>query len=417
MKKAFLNSIRFPSAGTLRPAACIALLFASCCLFLAIGSSAQESASDLEASKADLARLRDEVSKITAQIEDQRARQSRLEKDIQRHDKELAKTGSEKFGLLQQAEALEERKKELNKRESTLEVQIEQQRESISAQVVAAYHLREHNQIKQWLAQKNPAQARRDIQALGLISEQTDKQLKAFEANLIVLQAVKVDIEENSRRITSNLRQTREKEALLAKQREKRVALLTRLESDLARNENQVKAQVDQEAELESLIESLERNAQIEAESQRVAAKEFAARKSSKFSGKFSQAKSKLYWPAEGKHTSRFGSIKPGSDARSQGVTIAADAGSPVYAVFSGVVIFADYLPAQGMLIIVDHGDDYWSLYSHNESLLHAVGDYVEESQPIATVGASGGLKNTGLYFEIRQKGKPTNPAQWCQRA
>ena len=101
---------------------------------------------------------------------------------------------------------------------------------------------------------------------------------------------------------------------------------------------------------------------------------------------------------------------------RWQGVRIPGTAGTPVMAIHHGRAVYADWLRGMGLLIIVDHGDDYMSLYAHNETLLKDVGEWVSAETPISTVGDTGGLDRPALYFEVRHKGKPVNPASWCRK-
>jgi septal ring factor EnvC (AmiA/AmiB activator) len=100
---------------------------------------------------------------------------------------------------------------------------------------------------------------------------------------------------------------------------------------------------------------------------------------------------------------------------RWQGVTIPAREGTSVKAIHHGRVVYADWLRGSGLLVIIDHGDGYMSLYAHNQSLLREVGEWVSAGTPISTVGNSGGQEQSALYFEIRHQGKPTNPSQWCK--
>lgn len=93
-----------------------------------------------------------------------------------------------------------------------------------------------------------------------------------------------------------------------------------------------------------------------------------------------------------------------------QGVTFFAEEGTPVTAVSAGVVVFSDWLKGYGLLLIIDHGQGLMSLYAHNESLFKNKGDSVTVNEQIASVGHSGGLKENGLYFEIRLKGKAMPP-------
>lgn len=94
---------------------------------------------------------------------------------------------------------------------------------------------------------------------------------------------------------------------------------------------------------------------------------------------------------------------------------IAAPEGTPVKAVHAGRVVFADWLRGAGLLIIVEHGNGYLSLYGHNQSLLKKAGDTVRAGDTLATVGTSGGQASAALYFAIRQQGRPSDPMQWCR--
>jgi murein hydrolase activator len=130
----------------------------------------------------------------------------------------------------------------------------------------------------------------------------------------------------------------------------------------------------------------------------------------------FKSAKGKMPWPVPGRASHRFGNSRNEGKMRWQGVRIPGKAGTPVKSIHHGRVVYADWLRGMGLLIIVDHGDGYMSLYAHNETLLKDVGEWVTAETPISTVGDTGGLDRPALYFEIRHKGKPTNPAGWCRK-
>ena len=98
-----------------------------------------------------------------------------------------------------------------------------------------------------------------------------------------------------------------------------------------------------------------------------------------------------------------------------QGWLIEADAGREVNAIAYGRVAYADWLRGYGLLMIIDHGEGIMSLYGHNESLLHGVGDWVFPGSPISIVGSNQGAAQ-GLYFELRSQGKPVDPAGWLKR-
>ncbi|RMG35548.1 MAG: hypothetical protein D6720_06945 [Gammaproteobacteria bacterium] len=129
----------------------------------------------------------------------------------------------------------------------------------------------------------------------------------------------------------------------------------------------------------------------------------------------FPKMRGKLPWPVKGVIRKAFGDPKIGQ-LRWDGVMIAAPEGREVRAVHAGRVAFADWLRGFGLLLIVDHGDGYMTLYGHNQSLFKEPGDWVQKGETIATVGDTGGRRETGIYFAIRRNGKPVDPLRWCRR-
>jgi len=122
-----------------------------------------------------------------------------------------------------------------------------------------------------------------------------------------------------------------------------------------------------------------------------------------------------LDWPLSGSLVQHYG--QPLADGRSSaGLLIDAPLGAPVRAVAEGTVVFSEWMTGYGMLLILDHGHGKLSLYAHNESLLKQEGDAVRRGEVIASVGRSGGQNSTGLYFELRDEGRPVNPERWLQK-
>ncbi len=128
----------------------------------------------------------------------------------------------------------------------------------------------------------------------------------------------------------------------------------------------------------------------------------------------FTNLQGKLHWPTAGNVTTHFGTELGNSQLKYDGVLIQAPEGQPVHAIYQGRVIFANWLHGLGLLLIIDHGNGYMSLYGHNQSLYKKAGDTVKPNELIASVGNSGAPGPTGLYFEIRHNGQPVNPEQWC---
>ncbi|MEE4384740.1 MAG: peptidoglycan DD-metalloendopeptidase family protein [Pseudomonadales bacterium] len=139
------------------------------------------------------------------------------------------------------------------------------------------------------------------------------------------------------------------------------------------------------------------------------------AREAAQPSGeRFLAARGRLPWPVDAPVLERFGSPRSGGRLRTDGVLLGAEPGTPVRAVAPGEIVFADWMRGFGLMVIVDHGGGFMSLYAQAESLLRAVGDRVEAGEPLATAGQSGGSSRAGVWFEIRRDGRPEDPGRWC---
>lgn len=129
----------------------------------------------------------------------------------------------------------------------------------------------------------------------------------------------------------------------------------------------------------------------------------------------FAQLQGKMRFPVRGELVGRFGAPRAEGGTRWRGVFIRAGSGQDVVAVAPGEVVFADWLRGYGNLIIVDHGSEYMTIYGHNDALLREVGDRIAGGTAIASVGASGSVQESGLYFEIRHRGQPVDPMKWVR--
>jgi septal ring factor EnvC (AmiA/AmiB activator) len=130
----------------------------------------------------------------------------------------------------------------------------------------------------------------------------------------------------------------------------------------------------------------------------------------------FREHKGRLTWPVAGALRHDFGQPRVGGNIKWNGVVLAAPRGREVRAVYHGRVAFADWLAGMGLLVIVDHGEGYMTLYGYNETILKNTGDWVAPGDVIATVGDSGGQSQPGLYFELRRGTKPENPRRWVTK-
>ena len=188
----------------------------------------------------------------------------------------------------------------------------------------------------------------------------------------------------------------------LAKFGEERNAIINDLNQYISQQDQELSNLQQDEQELESLLNNLKNNQNVVELYENLPP--------------FDSLKAKLNWPVSGKIITKYGSAKKDGKLRWNGVKISAVQGNEVASISAGKVIFADWFRNLGLLIIIDHGNGYMSLYGHNERLLKKTDDFVSTNEAIAKVGNTGGQSESALYFEIRQQGTPLNPALWCQR-
>lgn len=130
---------------------------------------------------------------------------------------------------------------------------------------------------------------------------------------------------------------------------------------------------------------------------------------------RFGQLRGQLRVPVRGELGGRFGAPRSRGGPTWKGVFIRAANGSEVRALAEGEVVFSDWLRGYGNLLIIDHGDDYLSVYGNNDALLKEVGDVVRGGEVVASVGVGGSATESGLYLEIRHQGRPLDPSQWIR--
>jgi len=133
----------------------------------------------------------------------------------------------------------------------------------------------------------------------------------------------------------------------------------------------------------------------------------------------FETSKGLLGWPVKGKIVSLFGPYrdeKANVTGFQSGINIQAERGEPVRAVSDGHTIYASWFKGFGNLMIIDHGNHYYTVYAHLEEVFKLKGDRVEKGEVIATVGDSGSLIGPALHFEVRHHGKPVDPLQWINK-
>lgn len=134
--------------------------------------------------------------------------------------------------------------------------------------------------------------------------------------------------------------------------------------------------------------------------------------------GDFISSKGLLQLPVKGRIISSFGKevhSRLNVETFRSGIDIQAERGEPVLSVYSGQIIFAEWYKGYGNMVIINHGNQYYTVYAHLDELFKSKGDKVGTGEVVGTAGDTGSVTGAGLYFEVRHRGKPMDPVEWIK--
>lgn len=371
------------------------------CIFLCTQITHAAAAGKSVQTAAKLESVRTQIRDVESNIEAARSETELLLKDLQ--TEEIAATSvSNKIEKIEaQINSKVKRLAKLRVRKSASELSLEQERKHLAQQIRAAYKTGKNDYLKLILNQQDTTRVGRMLAYYDYYNQARTIRIDKVSASLTELAQLQQTIQAE----TIQLDQLRAVQLAKLEEftvyRASRKDIIARLHGYIEEQGKQLQTLQDNEQELASLINKLREEEAIVQIYEEMPA--------------FNTLKGKLSWPVRGKIKSRFGALRKGGKLRWQGVSIAANSGTEIRAISTGKVIFADWFRNMGLLIILDHGDGYMSLYGHNERLLKKVGDWVQTDENIAKVGDTGGQQQSGLYLEIRQNGKPLNPGTWCK--
>ena len=358
----------------------------------------------------------EEIAKVKEQeLEEVRARISELKESMDAIAKERDRLTAELQDIEVQIAEHRSRLKEIERdqawtagRKQTLEKELadrqahlDAESEALAAQVRAAYMSGSQEKIRLLLNEQDPATLGRLMAYYRYLNEYRASNIGAVMEEIRKLEALNSQIAAEAARLDQLAKSRYDELGRLDGSQQSRKTLLASLKQKMATEGAEVERLAAQEQDLTRLIAELSSilsDYPITSEEP------------------FSRHKGKLTWPVAGALVHDFGQPRAGGQLKWNGVVLAASRGREVRAVYHGRIAFADWLAGMGLLVIVDHGEGYMTLYGYNETILKNTGDWVAPGDVIATVGDSGGQAQTGLYFELRQGTKPVNPRQWVTR-
>lgn len=375
----------------------------SCCIALWAGLTAAawaQSPDTLDQTSEQIEALRAEITVIQARLASQESERDALqdalreaEVQIGELDRQLGALGQERRALQQELNALDAEGEQLRQAQR-------QRTDTIDTSIQQLWLLQQGGGFRVWFGDQNPQDVARNLAYFQTLIEAQQQMIADYGLGLEAIAENRSRIAQAETALREQASATEATKTTLTDQRATRQATLAQISQQVQHDQQRLNVLQRDQARLNALLGELEAVAAAAPPEPRMP---------------FADAQGTLVMPVVGTLKNRYGARR-NADIRWRGWLIAADEGEPVRAVHGGDIIYADWLRGQGLLMVVDHGEGWLSLYAQNHSLLRGVGDRVSAGDIIAKAGASGGSETSGLYFEIRHRGEPVDPGEWIRR-
>ncbi|QLE87656.1 peptidoglycan DD-metalloendopeptidase family protein [Shewanella sp. Scap07] len=354
-------------------------------------------ASDLKQRQSELDAIQQQISKQQSALADTNAQREKLIQLLKKDEQAIANAARKVNQTQTELATTDDELGKLNQQQAKLDTLKKSQQETLANQLASAYLAGNHDYSKMLLNQQSPATIERLLAYYQYLNNARMASINELQQTLSELEAVHQAQTSKQAELNKLVIEQRQQAKALSEEQTQRQHTLAQLQRTLnTRGEKLEQLQIE-EASLKRVVEQALK----------------AMQDSPAMEGLSS--KNKLNWPTKGRIRSGFGSRRSGQ-VKWKGVIMAAPEGQQVNAIAAGKVIYADWLRGFGMVLVVDHGKGYMSLYGHAQALLKNAGDTVNKGESIALVGRSGGQTEPGLYFEVRHKGQAIDPARYCKR-
>ena len=347
-----------------------------------------------------LQQLRQRIGEIKHEIDAMRGQRDSLLGALQRTETEIGSVTAEIRQLQGRTEAVHRKIQELNDARLLEKDRLDTMRASLARELQLAYKTGRQEQIKLLLSQEDPDTVGRVLVYHGYFARARVGRMQDMQASLQHMNEIEQALVEKKAEIEALRQQQTDKSLRLTAEQDSRRKILEQLQAKLGTRTSELTTLEQDQVRLQKLVQSLTLALQEipQGDGQYVSLRKL---------------KGKLHWPVAGRITQSFGAKEAHGTLRTRGVRIATRAGTDVRAIASGRIAFSDWLRGFGLLLIIDHGEGYMSLYGQNRSLYKEVGEWVERGETVAAAGDSGGQVKAGLYLELRKNGKPFNPGPW----
>ncbi|MCK5889656.1 MAG: peptidoglycan DD-metalloendopeptidase family protein [Methylococcales bacterium] len=297
------------------------------------------------------------------------------------------------------------------------QAEIDQLKDTLANQVKLAHGMGRHKKLKLMLSQKNAAISGRMFAYYDYFNQARQKEISTISNKVQSLKILEDSYRQETEDMSLKLKRIKQRRTALLKTQSEQKTLLTSINKLVSLKQQQLGKLRSSEDKIKILIEKIQPQPQLQLSKEPIRKTQEQIHKPQyKSSGKmrFGLLRGSLPWPVKGEIIKKFGEKR--ANDQWDGVLLNAKEGDDVHAVADGQVVYADWLRGYGLLIMIDHGQNYMTLYAFNQSLYKKSGDKVKVGDIVASVGSSGGQTEIGLYFGIRKKTKPINPVKWCRK-
>jgi len=389
--------------------------------FVSVPTGAQAAANTADARQAreELQQLRSRIDALQKQITG--AETSRNEAaDALRESERAISDANRELAELEQSHRAASQRADVLRGESSKAAGALSQQQAMLSRLLYQQHVQhagaQPEALRLMLSGENPNVIARELHYLGYVSRARAEAISELRDSMARLKSLGDEAAAKAAEVAAIAAEQVAQRKRLEAEKRKHADIMTRLARDIARQRQEIGTLQRNEARLTRLIEQLARivsRAPAKAVPARPRERNERVPEPAALAGAFSKLRGQLALPVRGELAGRFGSPRSDGGLTWKGLFLATRGGEPVRAVATGRVVYADWLRGFGNLLIIDHGEGYMSLYGYNETLLKRVGDDIRGGDPVATVGASGGSGESGLYFELRHQGKPFDPMTW----
>jgi murein hydrolase activator len=377
-----------------------------------------------EREKARLESVREQRATLERQMREKETSRAAAADQLRDTDKEIA-ASARKLRVLNEEQATVRAELGMHERElKRLENQTAMRQSQLARLLRYQFRPQEADALAILLAGGDPNAAGRDRYFLTLLSRAKADLIADLRHDTAETRRLAGVVAQRGEKLAELTQREEAERAILRQRQQERQGVLAKISSQINAQRREIATLKQNEQRLGNLIASLAKKAATARATQKREARQptgtaapppaqTARSEPTAVSGAFARLRGRLALPARGAITGRFGARREDGQSIWKGLFIRAADGTDVRAVADGVVVFADWLRGYGNLLIIDHDDDFLSVYGNNQTLLADVGQKVNAGKPVATVGASGGQAESGLYFELRHRGQAFDPGKW----